>query len=189
MIENQIGKRFAQALSDAIGDNGGLTPALDTLNAFRDAFEDDPSLSRFFLHPSYSEEKKQALVEELCGRFKAPDPVRKLMQMLVHRQKMPFVKNIANYFQEFVDHRLNQVRVKVLSAFPIGEAELNKLKTSLDRQLNKTAILETSVDEKAIGGIRLVVGSRVADATVQNRLAQLKHAIRNEEALSEFASG
>ena len=36
--------------------------------------------------------------------------------------------------------------------------------------------------------VRLLVGSRVADATIKNRLEQLKNAIRNEEALSELAS-
>lgn len=188
MIENQIGKRFAEALSDSIKDDGQLKTALDSLMDIGGAFNLDPNLYRFFIHPSFPDEKKEAMVEEMCNRTKAPDQVRKLMKILVQRQKMPYVKHIASYFQGFVDNRLGQVRVKVISASPIGQAELDKLKTSLDRQLGKTAILETSVDEGLIGGIRLLVGSRVADATIKNRLEQLKRMIRNEEALSELAS-
>ena len=188
MIENQIGKRFAEALMGAIPDTSGLSAALETLTAFSEAFATEPNLYRFFIHPSYPEDRKQALADELCAKFKAPEPVRRLIRILVDRQKMPYVKNIAAYFQGMVDRRLNQIRVKVVSAYPVGQAELDKLKTSLDRQLGKTAILETTVDESVLGGIRLVVGSLVADATVRNRLTQLKRAIRNEEALSEFAS-
>ena len=188
MIENQIGKRFAEALSDAIQDDAQLGPALESLQSFSEIFAQDPDLRRFFIHPSIPEARKEALVGELCDRNKVSDAVRKLMALLVQRQKIQFVKNIAAYFQGFVDSRLNQIRVKVISAYPIGKAELDKLKTSLDRQLGKTAILETSVDESLIGGMRLLVGSRVVDATVKNRLEQLKRATRNEEALSELAS-
>ncbi|QPJ63077.1 MAG: ATP synthase F1 subunit delta [Candidatus Nitronauta litoralis] len=188
MIENQIGKRFAEALSDSISESSQLNAALESLTNIGEAFSLDPNLYRFFIHPSFPDEKKEAMVGEMCDRTKAPDQVRKLMALLVQRQKMPFVKHIATYFQGFVDQRLGQVRVKVISASPLGQAELDKLKTSLDRQLGKTAILETSVDEGLIGGIRLLVGSRVVDATIKNRLEQLKRVIRNEEALSELAS-
>ncbi|MCA9484071.1 MAG: ATP synthase F1 subunit delta [Nitrospina sp.] len=188
MLENQIGKRFAEALSDSIEDPAKLSQALDSLTAISEAFKSDPNLNRFFIHPSFSEERKQDLANELCAKTGAGDEVRKLIALLVHRQKIQYVKNIAQYFQDFVDRRLNRVRVEVISAHPIGQAALDKLKTSLDRQLGRTAIINTAVDESLIGGIRLLVGSRVADATIKNRLEQLKNAIRNEEALSELAS-
>ena len=189
MIENQIGKRFAEALSDAIQDTAALNPALEALKALREGFETEPHLGRFFIHPGIPEERKQALARELCDRLGAPEPVRRLVGILVDRQKMPCIRNIAEYFEEFVDHRLNRIRVKVVSAHPIGQGELDKLKTSLERLLGKTTILESTEDPSVLGGLRLVVGSQVADATLQNRLAQLRHAIRNEEALSEVASG
>ncbi len=188
MIENQIGKRFAEALSDSIAEDSQLVSALESLTSIGEAFNLDPNLYRFFIHPSFSDEKKETMALEMCDRTQAPKEVRKLMTLLVQRQKMPFVKHIATYFQVFVDQRLGQIRVKVISASPVGPVELEKLKTSLDRQLGKTAIIETSVDESLIGGIRLLVGSRVVDATIKNRLEQLKRLIRNEEALSELAS-
>ncbi len=188
MIENQIGKRFAEALSNSIEDSAKLGLALDSLTAISEAFAGDPNLHRFFIHPSFPAERKESMVEQLCDKTGASTEVRKLMSLLVQRQKILYVKYITQHFREFVDHRLNQVRVKVISAHPIGQAVLDKLKTSLDRQLGRTAILETSIDESLIGGIRLLVGSRVADATIKNRLEQLKNAIRNEEALSELAS-
>ncbi|MFQ5483426.1 MAG: ATP synthase F1 subunit delta [Nitrospinaceae bacterium] len=189
MIENQIGKRFAEALSDAIEDTNRLHAALESLTAMAQAFAAEINLHRFFIHPSFPEDRKQALVEELCARFKAGAEVRNLMRLLVERKKVPYVKNVAAYFETFVDRRLNQVRVQVVSAQPLGRGALNKLKTSLDRLLGKTAILEVSVDASLLGGVKLMVGSRVADATVKNRLAQLKHVIQSEEVLSELASG
>ena len=79
--------------------------------------------------------------------------------------------------------------MSVISAYPLGDAQQKKLQTSLERILGKRAILEASVDESLIGGIRLNVGSLVADATLKNGLALLKRSIEQEEVLSESTSG
>ena len=189
MIENQIGKRFAEALSDSIADDDRVEEARDNLRQFCNAMEQDSQLGRFFLHPSIPEENKAALVKEFCEKISALEEVRNLMGMLVERQKMCFVKNVSAYFDEVVARRLNQARVQVVSAQPLSEDQIKKLKTMLDRVLGKSALLETRVDESLLGGLKLSVGSLVADASIKNALALLKQSIEKEEVLSEFASG
>jgi F-type H+-transporting ATPase subunit delta len=189
MIENQIGNRYAEALSNSLSDNGGLTTALESLKDIAEAFETDPQLGRFFTHPAIPVDKKNALAKEIGGKVKAGQEILNLLRLLVNRQKINYVKNIAEYFEKYVSERLNQVRVNVVSAYPLTNGQIEKLKTSLDRILGKSAIIEASVDESLIGGVRLSVGSLVADATLKNRLALLKRSLEKEEALGEFASG
>jgi len=189
MIENQIGKRFAEALSHAVTDNAKLGATLGNLQAFRDAFAANPELARFFIHPAISDEKKQALVKELCDQFQVGPEIRNLLAMLVERQKIRFIRNITDYFEATVDRRLNQVRINVVSADPLSQGSLDQLKTSLSRILGKTPLIETQVDPTLLAGVRLSIGSLVADATVKNRLAQLQRSIEQEEVFSEIASG
>ena len=189
MIENQIGKRFAEALSDSISDNKRVQTALENLRWFQDAFQTEPQLNRFFIHPSFPQENKSALVKEMCDRVSALDEVRNLLKLLVERNKMMFLKNIAEFFEHAVDQRLKQVRVNVVSAYLLSDAQQKKLKSTLEKILGKSAILEASVDESLIGGMRLNVGSLVADATLKNGLALLKRSIEQEEVLSESTSG
>lgn len=189
MIENQIGKRFAEALSGAVTDNKRLQTALENLRWFQEAFNAEPSLNRFFIHPGFSQDKKAALVKEMCDKVEALDEVRSLLSLLVVRNKMVYLKNIAEFFEHTVDQRLNQVRVNVVSAYPLNDTQQKKLKSTLEKKLGKSAILEASVDESLIGGLRLNVGSLVADATLKNGLALLKRSIEQEEVLSESTSG
>ncbi len=185
MIENQIGKRFAEALSGSISDDKRLQTALENLRWFQDAFRTDPNLNRFFTHPSFPRENKAALVKEMCGRVSALDEVRNLLKLLVDRNKMMFLKNITEFFEHAVAQRLNQVRVNVISAHPLTNPQQKKLQSALERILGKSAIIDASVDESLIGGLRLSVGSLVADATIKNSLALLKRFIEQEEILSE----
>ncbi len=185
MIENQIGKRFAEALSGSLPDEKRLQTALENLRWFQDAFEADPDLNRFFIHPSFPQENKAALVKEMCDRVSALDEVRNLLKLLVERNKMMFLKNIAEFFEHAVAQRLNQVRVNVVSAYPLTDPQKKKLLSALERILGKSAIVDAIVDESLIGGLRLSVGSLVADATIKNSLALLKRSIEQEEAISE----
>lgn len=189
MIENVIGKRFAEALSDSITDETRLKSALENLGDFDRAFQTDPQLSRFFLNPSIPEENKEALAGELCEKYGVEKEVGKLINMLVKRKKMIYLENIHQYFEHAVDRRLNQARVHITSAFPLSKANIENLKSSLSRVLEKNILIDSKVDESLIGGIKLNVGGLVADATIKNSLALLKKAIENEEVISEFTSG
>jgi F-type H+-transporting ATPase subunit delta len=92
-----------------------------------------------------------------------------------------FLKNIADYFESFVDQRLNQIRVSVTSAHPLTGENIERLKTGLNRILGKTVLIETTEDQTLIAGIQLQVGDQVVDATIKNRLALLKRTIEKEE--------
>ena len=181
MIENVISKRYAKALSGSITDESLLKRALENLKDFGDAFDADKQLERFFSHPGITEAKKSELVSQICDRLKAENGVRNLLGILVQRRKILFLKNIADYFQTVVDERLNQVRVSVVSAYPLTDENIEKLKNGLNRILGKTILIETSEDQTLIGGIQLQVGDQVADATIKNRLAILKRTIEKEE--------
>ena len=181
MIENVISKRYAKALSGSIADEDSLKRALGNLKDFGDAFETDSQLERFFSPPGISEEKKNKLVTQICDRLEADNVVRNLLALLIQRRKILFLKNIADYFESVVDQRLNQIRVSVISAHPLTEENIEKLKVGLNRILGKTILIETSEDQTLIGGIQLQVGDQVADATIKNRLAILKRTIEKEE--------
>lgn len=181
MIENLIGKRYAEALSNAIDEESKLDAALEGLKNLREAFEVDGQLPRFFAHPTIPVENKKELVKTLCAKARVEDAVLNLLLLLVDRNKILYLKNIADYFEKVVDQRLNQVRVDVLAAHPLTRANTDQLKTSLGRVLGKTVLIDTRVDESLIGGVQLRVGDLVADATLRNRLALMKRMIEKEE--------
>ncbi len=183
MLENQIGKRYAEALSNSISDESKLGPALNNLKDFWGAFETEKQLPRFFAHPAIASENKRQVVTELCDKLGVEQGVRNMLSMLTQRNKILFLKNIAGYFEGAVDRRLNQVRVDVRSAHPLTEGDKQRLKSDLSRILEKTVLLETQVDESLIGGVQVRVGDQVADATIKNRLAILKRKIETEEDL------
>ena len=88
MLENQIGKRYAEALSGSISDTGALEKALGHLQAFEDAMNTEKQLPRFFKHPSIATEKKKTVVQEICSRLQVEDNVSNMLVLLNERNIM-----------------------------------------------------------------------------------------------------
>ena len=181
MLENQIGKRYAEALSGNISDSGELVKALESLKAFDEAMKTEKELARFFEHPSISTEKKKSVVQEICSRLAVDDKVSNMMVLLNERGKVLYLGKIVEYFEHVVDRRLNRTRVHVTSAYPLTAENMDRLKAALNKILEKTILIDTEVDESLIGGIMLSIGDQVADDTIRNRLEILKRLIEKEE--------
>ena len=65
MLENQVGKRYAEALSGNISDDSQLGVALKNLKDFGEAMEKEKQLLRFFEHPSIPTDKKRLVDESI----------------------------------------------------------------------------------------------------------------------------
>jgi len=181
MLENQVGKRYAEALSANISDTSLLEKALENLKSFDEAVKTEPQLDQFFKHPSMALEKKNKVVEDICSRLGVDEKVSNLMTLLNDRDRMLYLGKIVEYFELEVDSRLNRMRVHVTSAHPLTTANTDRLKVALNKILGKTILIDTDVDESLIGGIMLRIGDQVADDTIRNRLEILKRTIENEE--------
>ena len=181
MLENQVGKRYAEALSGHIGDDSQLGSALQNLKAFGKAMKTENELLRFFEHPSIATEKKKNVVDGLCSSLQIEDKVANLLMMLNERGKILYLDKIIEYFQQVVDRRLGQQRVHVTSAHFLSDENTNRLKTALNKILEKTILIDVEVDASLIGGVMLRIGDQVADDTIRNRLDILKRTIEKEE--------
>ena len=106
MLENQIGKRYAEALSGNIRDDSQLEDALQSLKEFDETMKTEKQLLRFFEHPSISTEKKKNVVEELSSQLQVESKVRNLLLMLNDRGKIIYLDKIIEYFEQVVDRRL-----------------------------------------------------------------------------------
>ena len=64
-------------------------------------------------------------------------------------------------------------KVVVTTAVPLSTEQRKKIKAALETRLGSLEYIE-NVDEKVIGGIKLLVGSKEYDGTVKGKLTKLK---------------
>jgi F-type H+-transporting ATPase subunit delta len=103
------------------------------------------------------------------------------LNLIVAKGREPYLPAVAD---EFVAQykKINHIStVKVTTAKPLTAAGLNELRRKLEasKVTEKTVEIETAVDENLIGGFVLEIGDKIYDASVVQKLEELKRSFQN----------
>lgn len=66
--------------------------------------------------------------------------------------------------------------ITIITAIPLSETQKSALKVGLQKKFGEISLNE-KLDEAIVGGIKVTVGSKQFDASITNKLEQLKHSI------------
>jgi F-type H+-transporting ATPase subunit delta len=170
-----VARRYAEALLDAAQKAGQADPALEELDEFR-----SDVLGRF---PRFAEllaservpaaEKDRILTQAFEGR--ASDLVLRFLRVLNRHGRLGLLGPIIAEARTIWDRRNRRIPVSVRTAVPLGEDQMQALKDRLAGLVPGTPILSMSTDPSLIGGLVIQVGDHLYDASVKNRLTQLRH--------------
>jgi ATP synthase F1 delta subunit len=168
----EVAEVYARALFEAAKDGDVLDPVHEQLGQFADALNDDQNLARFFFSPYFSvDEKKDALRRAIDG---AEPAFMNFLEALLERHRAPVIFRIRERFERFWEEEHKLLRVQVTSAVTLGDETINSIGESIGKQLGRTIELSSSVDAEILGGVVLRVGNFVLDASIRNRLEQLR---------------
>jgi len=170
-----IARRYAQAFLDAAEKEGGAGPPLDELAEIEeDVLKPFPRFADLLGSARVPvAEKDRILLEIFEGR--ASSLVLRFLRVLNRHDRLGLLRLVLREARSLWDRRNRRVPVRVRSAVPLDEGQLHALRERLARLVAGTPILNVSTDPALIGGLVVQVGDHLYDASVQSRLAQLRH--------------
>ncbi len=126
----------------------------------------------FFFSPYFStEEKKDGLKRVVTGA----EPVfMNFLEALIERHRMPAIFRIRDDYQKLWEDERHLLAVEVTSAIELDKATVSSIGDRIGEQTKRTVELSSKVDPDILGGIVLRVGNVILDASIRNRLEQLR---------------
>ena len=101
--------------------------------------------------------------------------IKNFVKLLTAHKMIFKSKLIVNEFVKVWNEGKGIVEGEIISAEPLDKESMSKIKTSLMNSLGvKDIIAVNKVDKKALGGFVAKFGQTVIDASLKNRLQQLK---------------
>ena len=167
-------KRYALAafeLAMEQGDLAGWQAALEEMAAFM--LETD--VNRVLSNSRVAQPTKQRLIELGLGGL-APLMLN-LARLLARKGRTALAAEIAQHFRELAEDSQGIIRARAATAVPLSDADREALIARLARDTGRRVILETEVDERLIGGVRVQIGDRLVDASTRARLQALREAL------------
>jgi F-type H+-transporting ATPase subunit delta len=173
--ESKIARVYATALYQAAEEVGRVAEVRRDLGEFVKAVEASEELRRFLVAEEISDaHKKEALLELTSG---GDEMVRNLLRLMVDKSREAELEETYRAFVRLVEEAQGLIHVEVVSAVPLTASLQEALRAKIESSLDKTVELTLTVDEEILGGLRLRIGDRIADASVRHRLERLREVL------------
>ena len=168
----EIAEVYARALFEAAKEDGVLDRVHEELGQFADALDDDRNLQVFLFSPYFSSEEKKQGVRRIVTD--ADERLLNFLELLAERHRMPVLFRIRRIFDDLWAEENKLLSVTVTSATELDQSLVDDIGKRIEEQTGRQVELSSSVDPDVLGGLRVRVGNMVLDATVRNRLEQLR---------------
>ena len=171
-----IARPYAEALFAVARDSGesldGWLAAVDDLAALMT----HPQVAEVVADPNLDHEQAFSL---LTGMMKAPLPAAgsNFLKLLIENQRLVALPGVALQFRQLKNHAEGVADCLIESAFPISDAQVAELLTSLAKKFGRKLKPEVRVNANLIGGVRATVGDQVLDGSVRARLTDMQTAL------------
>jgi ATP synthase F1 delta subunit len=168
----EIAEVYARALFEVASERDSLDDVHEQLGQFADALRENRNLMQFFFSPYFStDEKKGALERAIEGGN--PEFVN-FLEALIERHRMPVIFRMRERYDHMWEEARKLLPVEVTSAIELDDAIVQSIGERVGEQTGLKVELSSRVDPEILGGIVLRVGNLILDASIVNRLEQLR---------------
>ena len=168
----EIASVYARSLFEVAQEHNKLDTVRDELGAFADAVDANRELQTFFFSPYFSTaEKSDGLDRAVSGA----DPiVVNFLKLLIENHRTPAVFRVRRELDRLWREENKRLPVQVTSAVELDQATVTQIGDRIAQQTGQQIDLSASVEPDIIGGIIVRVGNSILDASIRNRLEQLR---------------
>lgn len=171
----EVADRYAQAIYELGKEEEILDDLQSDLEEVVEVINTNDAFFPFLIHPLVPDKDKRTVLKKVFGESLGREAMN-FLQILVQKGREDYLPLIYKRVKKI---RMDQDEiVEVEVAFPPRfdrEEVVSRVENNLTEILEREVwITEVSEDEDLIGGIKLKIGERVIDGSVQGRLEGLK---------------
>ena len=168
----EIAEVYSRALFEVAREQDKLDKVHEQVGEFADAVSEQRDLQVFFFSPYFSiEEKKEGLDKAVQG---ADDIVLNTLHLLIEKHRTPALFRIRDQLDKLWEEENRLLAVDLTSAVELDDRTVKRVRDAIAEQTDRRIQLKTHVDPDILGGIVLRVGNSILDASIRNRLEQLR---------------
>jgi len=171
----EIAEVYGRSLYEVASEHDTTDEIREQLGQVADALDASRELAIYFFSPYFStQEKKDGLVKLLDG---ADDTLVNFLELLIEKHRMPAIFRIRRYYDTLWEQAHKILPVQIATAVALDEDVARKLGKQIEKTTGQRIELTSSVDPDILGGIVLRVGNSILDASIRNRLENLRKAV------------
>lgn len=178
-----VDKVYAKSLFELAEGEGGQE-RLESLNGELDELVEltraNADLSEFISSRIIGTEERAKSIDAIFGGGKVSDLLLKFLQTLNRKERLNRLLSIIAAYDQMVQERFGRIEINVYTRHPLAEDQKSSLAERLQKAVGREPVLYAYTDETMIGGMKMQVGDRLIDASVQTQLRAMKELMTGE---------
>jgi ATP synthase F1 delta subunit len=171
----EIATVYARSLFEVAREQDKLDAVREQLGEFADALSENRDLQMFFFSPYFSTAEKEDGLERVVS---GADPaIVNFLELLIEKHRMPALMRIRANYEALWEEENKLLPVHITSAVELDGSIVKQLGDRISEQTDRKVDVSADVDPDILGGIVVRVGNSVLDASVRNRLEQLRRQV------------
>lgn len=175
-MESQISKYASALVSIAKDENKCQVYKQSTLSLL-DMFLENPEIQKYLESYFVKDEDKFALIDRLCESYKL-DNFTNFVKLITKKHFIYLYKDIVKKIVKLLNEELNIDEGFVYSTEKLSEEQIKNISDAVGKKLNHKVELKNIIDERLIGGVRVVINDHVFDGSVKFKLETLKNNLK-----------
>jgi F-type H+-transporting ATPase subunit delta len=143
---------------------------------FATAVANNAQMQAYIQDPKVVSSDLQAAFLKVCGE-KLNENAQNLIKVLVEYGRLSILPAITSAFEELKAQDEGVLDAQIIAAAKISDKEVKDLVKRLETKFGKKITASVTVDPEILGGIKIVVGDTVIDASVKGQLQNLAYAL------------
>ena len=168
----EIAAVYARSLFEVAQEQGKLDTIREELGEFADALDGNRELQVFFFSPYFSTIEKE---DGLDRTVSDADPILvNFLKLLIENHRMPVIFRVRREVDELWRKENKLLPVTVTSAVELDKDTVTQIGDRISEQTGQKVELSAIVEPDILGGLVVRVGNSILDASIRNRLEQLR---------------
>jgi F-type H+-transporting ATPase subunit delta len=172
-----IARPYAEAAFRLAREQGSLATWSETLDKLA-SLAASPDVASLIIHPNVSADQLVELFRAAVDGQSGAE-ASNFIRMLADNDRLAALPQIALLFEEMKHGEEGVKEAEIVSAFPLSEEQVATLARQLESRFQAKLEVVVTVDPSLIGGVRVVVGDKVLDASVRSKLDAMRTALNS----------
>ncbi len=142
---------------------------LDSLEKVMVVWTNIPQFKAFIISPIPTHQEKLAIFELILGT-----ELSGFFSLLIESGRAQDLPEIIGEYRRRVLEGAQMLEVELMTANPLDPAELEKIRTKIEKMYEKKVYIQEKIEPRIIGGVVLRIGNKIIDYSINGRLEKLR---------------
>jgi F-type H+-transporting ATPase subunit delta len=173
-----LADRYANALYGLAVETKSVDAVAADLKDLKAMMSASADLRRLLSSPVVTRAQQERTIIALAKKAAFQDLTRRFLGLVARSRRLESLPGMIQGFLDRLAKSRGEITARVTSAQALTDSQASLLKSQLSKSLGGTVSLDVSIDPSLLGGLSVLVGSRMVDYSLKTKLQNLKLAMK-----------